>query len=109
MKEALDKKKIIIWINKHFTNCPCNKNEIFTISDYMNEFNLSEKIYHKNCYFPKFNINKPILDVEDVKEFIHQGDRIFTEDYANDEVTTEEYDYAFKKWEKFKKLAGDLK
>ena len=45
---------------------------------------------------------------KDVKEFIKQGDKIFySKDYGNDNVSNEEYDYAVKKWEEFKKLAGE--
>jgi hypothetical protein len=44
---------------------------------------------------------------EDVKQFIEIGDKIFyAEGYADNKVSTEEFDYAANKWEKFKKFAG---
>ena len=44
---------------------------------------------------------------EDVKEFIEQGDKIFiSKPYGDEKVSNEEYDYAVKKWEEFKKITG---
>ena len=66
----------------------------------MKEFNLSEKRY--KSYEPDFHYKE-----EDVKEFIKEGDKIFiSKPYGDDDVTNEMYDYAVKKWEEFKKLAG---
>ena len=49
-----------------------------------------------------------LFNKTDVKEFIKQGDKIFyAKDYGNDNVSNEEYNYAVKKWEEFKKLAGE--
>ena len=43
-----------------------------------------------------------------MKEFIKEGDKIFiSRPYGDDKVSNEMYDYAVKKWEEFKKLAGD--
>ena len=70
--------------------------------NYEEEFNLSEKIEHREI--------AKMLRVKDVKEFIKRGDKIFfSEDYGNDDVSNEMYDYAVKKWKEFKKLSGDLK
>ncbi len=56
---------------------------------------------------PTWGCKDGILDVRDVKDFIQEGNKIFhAEDYGNDNVTTEEFDYAAKKWEKLKRFAG---
>ena len=39
-----------------------------------------------------------------MNEIIKLGDKIFTEDYTKDNVTTDQYDYAYKKWEKLKQI-----
>ena len=61
------------------------------------EFNLSEHEVVAG-YFPK----------DKVKEFIKEGDKIFiSKPYSNQNVTNEMYDFVVKKWEEFKKLAGE--
>ena len=67
--------------------------------EYYEGFCLSEKICD--------TMTGDMIYTKDVKEFIKEGDKIFiSKPYGDDKVTNEMYDYAVKKWEAFKKLAG---
>ena len=67
---------------------------------------LDKQIYKEGE--PTWGCKSGVLDVEDVKKFIKEGDKIFYfDDYGNDDVTNDEYYYACKKWEEFKKLLGE--
>lgn len=82
------KQRSILW--NEFAMCV---QDLMTNQDYKySEENLKE--YAKMGY-QKTSQNKE-------ERIIKLGDKIFTEDYGNDEVKNNEYDYAYKKWEKLK-------
>ena len=57
---------------------------------------------------PTWGCKSGVLYVEDVKEFIKEGDKIFySKYYGEDNVSNREYDHAVKMWEEFKELAGE--
>ncbi len=72
------------------------------------EFDLSKKMFTtKEIKDSKIMDDFEWVEEAELKEFIKKGDKIFlSEDYGNDDISNEMYDYVAKKWGKFKKHLG---
>ncbi len=54
-----------------------------------------------------WGLKQGFLDVEDIINFIKEGDKMFySKYYGDDNVNNGEYNYAVKLWDEFKELAG---